>query len=758
MSIVVPGGGDLTEFGRRLYRNLPINDQFDQQLPLEAAAVQSLRQVRTQAHLEGRQVPLISLSPSLTGALQESGNSSRIHDASDASSALLTASDWLESSGEDVVLLFEAHTAPQVVCTLLISEYRPALDNSRPIYARLTGAAQADAPITSSVVSDAIKEAHWAAGIPPMAIGLVMTPTLENPGNQQGLLNGLLEAFDSQDSLTCALSRCHTGLLGLVEITWCLSRRIIPGTFAWTGPAQPDHWQHSPFYVPAESRSWFKPAIQDKRYAGLNMLAADGSFTHILLNDESLTTSQHPEAPSREVYRLFPLAADSVEKLLKKVAAMQSKLASGASLPGIALAAYRQYLLDRPAAQYVACLIGHSPDEFLREIVFALKGIPEAINNQADWQTPLGSSFTPAPLGKDGKISFVYPGAFNSYPGIGRDLFYLFPNLYDHISDLTEDIGGLLNERLLYPRSLMALSSIDLTTIETQLAADPITMIISGSCLAVLFTDILRNTFEIYPASAFGYSLGEISMMYACRVWRAADSASKALRESPLFHTRLSGPQNAVREFWNLPTLGEGNLHEPLWANYLLMVGPEKVEEILPSEARVYLTHINTPRQVVIGGDPAACRRIIDRLKCKSILAPFNYAIHSEPIHSELDMLTELHSNPVMGQPDMTLYSAATYRPMPIEQEDIARQIAQALCNRLDFPRLVHLAYNDGARIFIELGAGSNCARWINDTLQSQPHASYSINRKGVADHLSILRLIAGLVAEHVPINLNVLY
>lgn len=196
MSIVVPGGGDLTEFGRRLYRNLPINDQFDQQLPLEAAAVQSLRQVRTQAHLEGRQVPLISLSPSLTGALQESGNSSRIHDASDASSALLTASDWLESSGEDVVLLFEAHTAPQVVCTLLISEYRPALDNSRLIYARLTGAAQADAPITSSVVSDAIKEAHWAAGIPPMAIGLVMTPTLENPGNQQGLLNGLLEAFD----------------------------------------------------------------------------------------------------------------------------------------------------------------------------------------------------------------------------------------------------------------------------------------------------------------------------------------------------------------------------------------------------------------------------------------------------------------------------------------------------------------------------------------------------------------------------------
>ena len=213
-----------------------------------------------------------------------------------------------------------------------------------------------------------------------------------------------------------------------------------------------------------------------------------------------------------------------------------------------------------------------------------------------------------------------------------------------------------------------------------------------------------------------------------------------------------------MREFWNLPTLGESDPHELLWANYLLMVGPEKVKEALPDEPRVYLTHINTPRQVVIGGDPAACRRIIERLKCKSIQAPFNYAIHSAPIHSELEMLTELHSNPVMGQPAMTLYSAATYRPMPVERQAIARQIAQALCNTLDFPRLVRLAYDDGARIFIELGAGSNCARWINETLQNQPHASYSINRKGVDDYLSILRLIARLVAQHVPVNLSVLY
>jgi acyl transferase domain-containing protein len=167
----------------------------------------------------------------------------------------------------------------------------------------------------------------------------------------------------------------------------------------------------------------------------------------------------------------------------------------------------------------------------------------------------------------------------------------------------------LLNEQLLYPRSLAALSRDDLATIEAQLNADAITMLISGSCLAVLYTDILRNVFEIHPASAFGYSLGEVSMMFSSRVWSEADATSKALRESPLFRTRLSGPQNAVREYWKLPTRSENDLQEALWVNYLLMTGPEKVREALATETRVYLTHINTPRQVAIGGDPASGSR-----------------------------------------------------------------------------------------------------------------------------------------------------
>jgi PfaB family protein len=758
MSFILPTGGDIDEFGRLVYRGLPLTGKFGETITLEAATVQSVRQVCAEARLAISQVPIVSLSPALVQILQNNGVGSRKQEVSGVLSALALASEWLETNDEDVVLLVENQEYPQAVCALLVAKHKSALDNARPVYALVTGAAEADGPLSAAVISSVLQEARRISDVQPESIGLIEVASLTGASIQIEEADGLLGAFGPGHPLTCACGSGLAGLQGLVKTVWCLSRRVIPGIPGWKAPVQLEAWQRSPFYVQGESRAWFIPVGQGKRHAGLDLLAADGKFSHILFCDTPSATPQRIAAPSQEALHLFPLTANSNSQLLEKLSALQANLAAGSNMAKTAQDTYRQYLLEKPAAEYTACLLGQTNNELLREISFAVKGIPAAFEKQSDWQTPLGSFFTPRPLGQDGQVSFVYPGAFNSYPGIGRDLFYLFPNLYDHLTGITGDIGNLLNDRLLYPRSVEALTPDDLAAIETQLSADPITMLISGSCLAFLYTNILRNIFEIHPASAFGYSLGEVSMLFASLVWTEADGTSKALRESPLFRTRLSGPQNAVREFWNLPPRSESDPHEALWVNYLLMTSPEKVREVLPDEPHVYLTHINTPRQVVIGGDPDGCRRMIDRLKSKSILAPFNYAIHCEPIHSEYAMLTDLHSVPVMGEPAMTLYSAASYGPMPIDRQTIAQHIARELCNCLDFPRLINLAYNDGARIFVELGAGNNCARWVNDTLQGQPHAAYSINRKGVDDHASILRLMARMVSQRVPINLNMLY
>ncbi len=758
MSVVIPGGGDINEFGRRVYRGLPLNGQFIGRVQLKSAIDQAVRQVCGDTRLTIERVPIVSLSTTVTEVLEENGTGLLVREVLGVVPGLCAASDWLESSGENVVMLVESQEDKSLVCALILADLQSAMDNSRPIFAVIASATEVDTPLTPAAISDAMKDARQVLGINSENIGLILAATQSGGMISKEETEGLLKAGSGGQTQTCALGIALEGLPGIVKTAWCLSRRVIPCSPGWREPDNADAWKLSQFYVEEESRAWFLPANQNKRCAGLNFLTPNVSFTHILFCDTPSFTAQFIEAPHLELLHLFPIAIGSAEDIYEKMSDLQGKLVPGSNLGEVARDCYNQYLKDTVATRNVICLLGSNHEELLREIGFALNGIPPTIEKRSDWQTPLGSFFTPLPLGNEGKVSFVYPGAFNSYPGVGRDLFYLYPNLYDQISGISENIGGLLNERMLYPRSMTALTPDDLNAIEAQLSADPITMLISGSCLAVLYTEVLRKVYGIHPASAFGYSLGEVSMLFASRVWTEADETSKALRNSPLFRTRLTGPQNAVREYWKMATRNETDPPEALWGNYLLMTGPEKVKEALVEEPRVYLTHVNTPRQVVIGGDPAGCRRVISKLKCKSLQAPFNYAIHCEPIHSEYEKLKELHSVPISNQPSMTLYSAATYQPMPIDRQLIAKQIAQELCHCLDFPRLIQMAYNDGARIFIELGAGSNCARWINESLQGQAHAAFSINRKGVDDHVSIMRLMARMVSHRVPANIKVLY
>ena len=59
----------------------------------------------------------------------------------------------------------------------------------------------------------------------------------------------------------------------------------------------------------------------------------------------------------------------------------------------------------------------------------------------------------------------------------------------------------------------------------------------TGILFTILYTKIVRSVFGIEPEIALGYSMGEVSMMYALGVWGKTDEMSSALRSSPVFQT-----------------------------------------------------------------------------------------------------------------------------------------------------------------------------------------------------------------------------
>lgn len=500
-------------------------------------------------------------------------------------------------------------------------------------------------------------------------------------------------------------------------------------------------------------RPWFPLPYAEKHETVIRLQGRKDYDLSIRL-EKGYLFDPHPEHPFLNFgLYLLPINLDDPQQCIQRIDEIKNEITDCPNLASFineSLAAFE----NQKSGTNTLVVLGSTRKELSSELEHAQKGISKSLKDGRDWQTPAGSYFTPNPFGPEEKIAFVYPGAFGTYIGMGREIFYLFPQLHDALLALTADPGNAINEMAIFPQKL---TSSERERLQNELNDNPTQMISSGICFSYLFTVIMRDIFKVNPDAAFGYSLGENSMMFAMGIWAQADAMRTSLEASTIFHTRVSGPQNAIREYWKMPVNGRKKDNSSIWANYVLMAPFEKVREAIQNEDHVYITHINAPRQVVIGGEKNTCQRVADALRCMHLQAPYNHAIHCEPVASEFDAFMRLHDWPVENKPDIPIFTAANYATLQNDSRSIAKSFARMLTNPIDFPRLVNLAYKDGARIFIELGAGSNCSKWVEAVLKGKPHTTMTINQNNINDHVSILRLLARLVSHQIPVELKAL-
>ncbi|MEJ6483141.1 type I polyketide synthase [Nostoc punctiforme UO1] len=618
----------------------------------------------------------------------------------------------------------------------------------------------------SEMIAQACQQAFHLADIKPSDINYLEVVGSGIPQQDESEIQGLLTAYRTlEPNLTCAIGSIkanigHTyaasGIVSLIKTALCLYHRYIPAVPQWSGPKMPEIWRDSPFYVASESKPWFLEKGATRRIAAINGMEIDGSYAHLILSEEVYQQHHSSRYLEQMPYYVFAIAADDESTLLEEIRTLQQTIQNCSSLSNAARLTFKAFQQHQQTT-YAVAILGHNQDELQREIQHSLKGIVNAFKTGKDWQSPLGSYFTAKPLGQKSKIAFVYPGAFSAYIGLGRNLFRLFPQLYDDpfIRSIYNRVANV--EKLIYPRSLEKLSNRQLEVLEQQLLNDSVAVLESEMACAGLMTAILKNYFQLKSECAFGYSLGEISMMLAQGVWTQFQEGSEGFNSSSLLKTRLSGEKNAVREYWGLPQ-EQNQQGEDFWRNYILMCPVSRVQETIKHENRVYLPLINTTEEVAIAGEIQACQRVIASLNCNAFSAPFTHVIHCEAMRSEYDELVRLNTLPSRNIPETIFYSAAEYKPIDLDSHSIAHNIAQNLCQQLNFPQLINRVYEDGFKIFIEVGAGSNCSRWIDKTLNAKEHITVSLNKRGVDDHASIIKALAKLLSHRVDLDLSPLY
>ena len=231
--------------------------------------------------------------------------------------------------------------------------------------------------------------------------------------------------------------------------------------------------------------------------------------------------------------------------------------------------------------------------------------------------------------------------------------------------------------------------------------------------------------------------------------WREPDQLRHRLEQSAVFRERLHGPMRAVRQVWGLPPEGSGS---PVWSSAILQVPAEVLRGGLAAESHVYLTHVNTPAEVVVSGLPDEVARVARRLETQAFPLPLELALHCDIVRSEQAAVRRC-STCLSPVPDVTFWSSGYYGRVPHDSSAIAQSLAEGLCHPVDFPRLVEAVYASGARVFLELGARQICSTWIGTILASRPHLALPVNQKGVDDRVALLRALARLLSHRLPFD-----
>ncbi len=518
-----------------------------------------------------------------------------------------------------------------------------------------------------------------------------------------------------------------SGAAALIKAVLCLHHRFLPAIPNWETLRFPAIAKETNLYAPHHSHTWFPDGLEPRR-AAISSLDSNGILAHAVVAEGARPGKHRGFYLEQCDLRLFLVKANEIEGIRLKIARLQDLLARSDSFK-TAAEVWHHSQLEEEDTRYCLALLGKNRADLLQEMDSAVRGVKKAVLESGEWESPSGSYFASRPLAPAGKIAFVYPGGFVSYPGMQTDLFQLFPDLEPYFDGIGGMDRGIHWNRLIFPRSLRKKEEME----KELLQKEPVAMFESAIAFSMLYTAMLKGAFGLRPDIALGYCMGEVSMLLSLNVWR----------DVGLFRKKLLGRGKTVRKAWK---------------TFSVRAPASVVKSEIADCKRLYLTAVNSPKEVVIAGESEACSSFLAQQSYKFTELPQKDAIHCDPARAEFELLKEMHRHPVSAVSDISFVTDTDGESFPFDSESLANRMAERFCSRFDFPNLVRRAYEKGASIFVEMGPQNSCGRWISETLETKPHLALSLDRKGQNDHHTLLRALAKLASHKVAVEWSPLF
>ncbi len=594
----------------------------------------------------------------------------------------------------------------------------------------------------------AIRRAYEASGVDPATVELIEghgTATLVGDATELEVLNRIFGARSGQMP-RCGLGSVKSmighsipasGMASIIKMALSLYHKILPPTIHCEKPNAKLQAENSNLYINSETRAWIHPSRDTMRRAAVNAFGFGGVNSHAVLEEHT------QEAPQTLLHQhwdseLFVLSAADAPGLVEEARALAkfvNEFPAELSLKDLAWS-----LSAKPFAAARLAIVATSRDDLAAKLEKSAQRLadPKAVNiRQAD-----GIYYFRRQLAPEGKLAFVFPGEGAQYTNMLGDLSLHFPEVRE-VFDLA-DRAYVGHPRGYFPSELLApppMSSAPERLWSMDLGSEAV---LFANC--AMF-ELLKNL-GVEAGMMVGHSTGEHTALRFAEAVPSADESElvQSVRSvNSIFEDLKSDNQISERTLLAIGGADHGRLEALVAA----------------SEGRLYLAIDNCPNQVVLCGESAAIDEVLRELSSTPAICqklPFARGYHTPWFSLFSERLHDYYQGTRAGKPRVPLYSCATAEPFPDDAGEIRKIAASGWSRTVRFREVIEKMYQDGARIFLEVGPRGNLKSFIDDILRGKPYLAVASNVQHRSGILQLQHMLAMLFAHGVPLRLEHLY